>query len=140
MELIARSLSRLETLLAELRNLVRPEQIEQDPVVERFVMHTMELMVNRALDIAEAVSSGGGPAKNRSDRELFGVLVRGGWTSKEVARELTRMAGFCEMLAHDTEAVSPGGVRESLDRWLPVMATFAEEVRHRLPGGDDLTA
>jgi uncharacterized protein YutE (UPF0331/DUF86 family) len=68
-ELVEKKLAFLEARVRELRELARPELIDQDVREERFVAHTLQLAIQAALDVASHVVSDdalGEPSKTAS--------------------------------------------------------------------------
>jgi uncharacterized protein YutE (UPF0331/DUF86 family) len=53
--LIRKRLALIETCVAELRSLARPELIRSDVREERFVEHTLQIAIQAALDVASHV-------------------------------------------------------------------------------------
>ena len=56
-ELVAKKLAVIETAVAELRSLARPEMLRTDVREERFVEHTLQIAIQAALDVASHVVS-----------------------------------------------------------------------------------
>lgn len=42
----------------------------------------------------------------QSSRDVFNLLVRGGWIETSLAESLKRMVGFCNIAIHDYQAIS----------------------------------
>ncbi len=81
-ELLAKKLAFIETCVAELRRLARPEAIDTDIREERFVEHTLQLAIQAAQDVASHIVSDERLGEPRTNRELFDLLVRAGWLSE----------------------------------------------------------
>ena len=56
-ELLAKKLAFIETCVAELRRLARPEMIDTDIREERFVEHTLQIAIQAAQDVASHIVS-----------------------------------------------------------------------------------
>ena len=131
-DLVAKKLAEIETYVRELRSLSRLSRIEDDIKEERFVVHTLQLAIQAALDAASHVVSDerlGEPARNR---DLFDLLVRGGWLGADLAENLGRMVGFRNLLVHEYATVDLQIVRDVVERRLGDLLDFVSAVRERL--------
>jgi uncharacterized protein YutE (UPF0331/DUF86 family) len=131
-ELVRKKLAFIETCVADLRRLARPELIEQDLREERFVEHTLQLAIKAALDVASHIVSDdrlGEPANNRT---LFALLVRSGWVPQELAPVLGDMVGFRNILVHGYQAVDPAVVKQVVEDHLDDLLGFVAAVRRRI--------
>jgi uncharacterized protein YutE (UPF0331/DUF86 family) len=136
-ELLAKKIAFVETCIAELRRLARPEAMEEDIREERFVEHTLQLAIQAAQDVASHIVSDERLGEPRTNRELFDLLVRGGWLSADEAVPLGNMVGFRNILVHGYGEVDLAVVRDVLDNHLDDLLRFAETVRARLPESTD---
>ena len=132
-ELLAKKIAFVETCIAELRRLARPEAMEEDIREERFVEHTLQLAIQAAQDVASHIVSDERLGEPRTNRELFDLLVRGGWLSADEAVPLGNMVGFRNILVHGYGEVDLAVVRDVLDNHLDDLLRFASIVRARLP-------
>ena len=131
-ELVRKKLAFIETCVADLRRLARPEQIELDLREERFVEHTLQLAIQAALDVASHIVSDdrlGEPANNRA---LFLLLVQAGWLPAPLGPVLSDMVGFRNVLVHGYQAVDPAVVRQVVEHHLDDLLGFVAAVRRRL--------
>jgi uncharacterized protein YutE (UPF0331/DUF86 family) len=131
-DLVRKKLAFIETRVRELREMARPERMEHDVREERFVVHTLQLAIQAALDVASHVVSDlrlGEPATNR---ELFDLLERGGWIAPALAARLRDMAGFRNVVVHGYEVVDLAIVRDVLEHRLDDLVDFCGIVRGRL--------
>jgi uncharacterized protein YutE (UPF0331/DUF86 family) len=67
--LLEKKLAFIETCLAELRRLARPEAIEHDVKERRFIEHTLQICIQAVQDIASHIVSDqrlGEPATNQA--------------------------------------------------------------------------
>ena len=132
-ELVAKKLAFIETLVEELRTLSRPEEIAHDVREERFVEHTLQMAIQAALDVASHVVSDHRFGEPRSNRELFEILARRGWISERLLATLRRVVGFRNILVHGYERVHLDIVRGIVEDDLGDLLDFVEQVRSRLP-------
>ena len=129
--LVAKKLATIETLLADLRRLARPEQIAADVREERFVEHTLQLAIQAALDVSSHLVSDLRLGEPRSNRELFELLAKAGVLPMELSAPLQAMAGFRNILVHGYEEVDLAIVRDVLERHLVDLDRFVALVRGR---------
>ena len=136
-ELLAKKLAFIETCVAELRRLARPEMIETDIREERFVEHTLQIAIQSAQDVASHIVSDERLGEPRTNRELFDLLVRAGWLTESEAAPLGNLVGFRNILVHGYGDVDLRVVHDVLENHLDDLLHFAAIVRARLPEPDD---
>ncbi len=132
-ELLAKKIAFIETCVAELRRMARPEAMEDDIREERFIEHTLQLAIQAAQDVASHIVSDERLGEPRTNRELFDLLVRAGWITPSEAAPLGNMVGFRNILVHGYGDVDLAVVRDVLDNHLDDLLRFASIVRARLP-------
>ena len=130
--LVAKKLAQIETCLADLRRLARPEALEADVRERRFVEHTLQLAIQAALDVASHIVSDERLGEPATNRDLFDLLVKAGWLAADHAGTLKNMAGFRNILVHGYDDVDLGVVRSVLASHLDDLARFADTIRRRL--------
>lgn len=134
-ELLAKKLAALETYVGELRALGRVEDIAEDVVQQRFLLYTLQIAMQTALDAASHVVSDerlGEPVENR---DLFLILGRRGWIEHDLAHSLAQMVGLRNLLVHEYAKLDLEKVRKSLRDDLDDLLAFAEAIRRRLAAG-----
>ena len=136
-ELLAKRLAFIETCVAELRRLARPEMIASDIREERFVEHTLQVAIQAAQDVASHIVSDERLGEPRTNRELFDLLVRAGWLTDSEAAPLGNMIGFRNILVHGYGDIDLSVVQDVLENHLEDLLHFAAIVRGRLPEPDD---
>ncbi len=136
-ELLAKKLAFIETCVAELRRLARPEAIDTDIREERFVEHTLQLAIQAAQDVASHIVSDERLGEPRTNRELFDLLVRAGWLSQADAFPLGNLVGFRNILVHGYGDIDLSVVRDVLENHVDDLLRFAAIVRARLPAPDE---
>ena len=136
-ELIAKKLAFIETCVAELRRLARPDNIETDIREERFVEHTLQIAIQAAQDVASHIVSDERLGEPRTNRELFDLLVRAGWLTESEASSLSNMVGFRNILVHGYGDIDLSVVRDVVENHLDDLLHFAAIVRARLPEPED---
>ena len=94
LDLLAQKLVFIETCVQELRTLARPEEIQRDVREARFVLHTLQIAIQAALDVASHIVSDERLGEPETSRELFDRLAQHGWLSVDLAATMGRMAGF----------------------------------------------
>jgi uncharacterized protein YutE (UPF0331/DUF86 family) len=131
-ELLAKRLAALQSYVEQLRRFGKPEALETDVKEQRFVLHTLQLAMQSALDIASHIVSDewlGEPEKNQ---ELFWLLARGGWIDGRLAAALAGMSGMRNILVHEYLTVDLDKVRQVLRDDLDDLLDFAQAIRRRL--------
>ncbi len=131
-ELIAKQLAFVETMVADLRRLARPDVIETDLREERFVAHTLQMAAQAALDVASHIVSDERLGEPRTNRELFDLLERSGWLPVELAARMQAMAGFRNLVVHGYAKVDPRILRDIVLYRLDDLLGFVEGIRRRL--------
>ncbi len=63
-----------------MQTLAQPDKIRQDIRERRFVEHALQLAIQAALDIASHIVSDERLGEPRTNRELFDLLERNGWS------------------------------------------------------------
>lgn len=131
-EKVRKKLALIDSFVRELRVLARPEEIERDVREQRFVLHTLQLAIQAALDIASHIVADDQLGEPRQYRDLFLTLVEAGWLPRELTEPLTQMAGFRYIVVHGYEEVDLATVQRVLDRRLGDLTAFTASIRARL--------
>lgn len=131
-DLVEKKLARIETLLRQLRELANPGRIEEDVREERFVLHTLQLAIQGALDVASHIVSDDRLGEPANHRELFALLARGGWIEPVLADPLRQMTGFRNILVHEYDTVDLRIVRDILEHRLGDLDRYVAAIRGRL--------
>lgn len=131
-ELIAKQLAFVETMVADLRRLARPDAIATDLREERFVAHTLQMAAQAALDVASHIVSDERLGEPQTNRELFALLEASGWLSAELAARMQAMAGFHNLVVHGYAKVDPLILRDIVLNRLDDLLGFVEGIRRRL--------
>jgi uncharacterized protein YutE (UPF0331/DUF86 family) len=130
--LVAKKLALIESCLADLDRLARPDALATDVREQRFVEHTLQVAIQAALDVASHIVSDRRLGEPRTNRELFDLLERDGWLEAPLAATLRNMAGFRNVLVHGYDDVDLAVVRDVLGNRLGDLAAFIAAVRRRL--------
>lgn len=131
-DLVLKKLAFIETCVRELRTLARLDLIAQDVREERFVVHTLQLAVQAALDAASHIVSDQRLGEPETNRQLFDLLQRAGWLSASLTESLRDMAGFRNVVVHGYETVDLGIVRDVVQNRLQDLLAFVTSVRARV--------
>lgn len=130
--LVAKRAAFVETCVAELRRLARPELLESDVRERRFVEHTLQLAIQACLDITSHVVSEDRLGEARSNHELFTLIAAAGWLDAALAERLRAAAGFRNVLVHGYAEVDLAVVRRALSEGLDDLSAFVAAIRARL--------
>jgi len=106
--LVAKKLAFIETCVAQLRTMARPDQIATDVREERFVEHTLQLAIQAALDVASHIVSDERLGEPETSRDVFRLLGRAGLVPADLAGRLEQMAGFRNVVVHLYQEVDLG--------------------------------
>ena len=119
--------------MQELRTLARPADIVRDVREARFVLHTLQIAIQAAIDVASHIVSDEQLGEPETNRELFDRLAGHGWLPADLAATMARMAGFRNIVVHGYGDVSLEVVRDIVDHRLGDLLAFVAAVRTRLP-------
>jgi uncharacterized protein YutE (UPF0331/DUF86 family) len=128
-DLVAKKLALIETCVAELRSLARPEALRTDVRERRFVEHTLQVAIQAALDVASHIVSDDRLGEPETNRELFDLLARAGRIPPALAATLRDMAGFRNVIVHGYQDVDLGVVEDVLRNHLGDLLAFVAAVR-----------
>ncbi len=131
-ELLAKKLAFIETCVAEIRRLSDVDRMATDLREERFVIHTLQIAIQAALDIGSHIISDLRLGEPGSYRDVFQLLVKSGWLPAELAQSMRNMAGFRNVVVHGYEAVDSEVVREIVRARLDDLLLFASAIRAHL--------
>ena len=131
-ELIRKKLAVIERCLTELRALAQPERLASDVREERFVLHTLQIAIQAALDVASHIVSDAHLGEPRTNRELFERLTHAGLVNETLGTKLGAMAGFRNLLVHGYDDVDLNIVRDVLEHHLVDLDAFIAAVRAKL--------
>jgi uncharacterized protein YutE (UPF0331/DUF86 family) len=132
-DLIAQKLAFIETCVQELRTLARPAEMRHDVREARFVLHTLQIAIQAALDVASHIVSDERLGEPESRRELFDRLAGHGWLSTALADTMGRMTGFRNIVVHGYGGVNLEIARDIVERRLGDLLAFTAAIRARLP-------
>jgi uncharacterized protein YutE (UPF0331/DUF86 family) len=130
-DLVAKRLALIETCVAQLRSLARPEALRTDVREERFVEHTLQVAIQAALDGESHIVSDDRLGEPETNRELFDLLARAGRIPPALAATLRDMAGFRNVMVHGYQDVDLGVVEDVLRNHLGDLLAFVAAIRGR---------
>jgi uncharacterized protein YutE (UPF0331/DUF86 family) len=133
-DLVLKRLAFIETCVSELRTLARLDLLEHDVREERFIVHTLQLAVQAALDAASHIVSDERLGEPETNRQLFDLLHKGGWLPASLTAALRDMAGFRNVVVHGYETVDLRIVADVVVNRLDDLLAFVAAVRARLRG------
>jgi uncharacterized protein YutE (UPF0331/DUF86 family) len=131
-ELVAKRLAFIETCVRELREIARPELITTDVREERFIIHTLQLAIQAALDVASHIVADERLGEPENNAQLFRLLVINHWLPETLGDSLRAMAGFRNVLVHGYQSVDKSLVRDVVEHRLDDLLTFVSAIRVRL--------
>lgn len=131
-DLLEKKLGFIESCVRELRELSRPEHIEDDVREERFTAHTLQIAIQATLDVASHIVSDGRLGEPATNRELFDLLSKNNWLSSELAATMYSMVGFRNIVVHGYQTVDPQILRDIVENRLDDLLAFTSTIKTRL--------
>jgi uncharacterized protein YutE (UPF0331/DUF86 family) len=125
-------LSFVESCVADLRRLARPERIEHDLREERFIEHTLQIAMQAALDVASRIAADQGLGAHTGGRGLFALLVEADWVEAELGVALDELAEVRDMLVYDYLSIDIRRVQWCLEHHVHDLVAYVAAVRRRL--------
>lgn len=127
-DLLLKKAAFIRSCLRELREMGQLAQIRSDLREERFVVHTLQLACQAALDLASHVVSDQALGEPQTNRELFALLQQAGLIDADLAASMARLAGFRNVIVHGYERVSLDVVEDVVRHRLGDLETFADQM------------
>ena len=134
-ELISKKAGLIDAYVNDLRTLGRPKDIRTDLREQRFVLHTLQLAAQAALDIASHIVSDDNLGEPATNRELFALLARHNWIDAALADKLETMVGFRNVLVHNYLGVDVEQALIAYEQNVPVLRSAVEQLLAEL--GDE---
>ena len=128
-DLVLKKLAFIETCVQQLHDLARLDDIDTDVREERFVVHTMQLAAQAALDVASHIVSDRKLGEPTTNRELFDLLYAAGWITSDCAQVMGRLAGFRNLVVHGYERVNLGIVKDVVRHRLTDLLAYCAAIR-----------
>jgi len=132
-DLVRKKLAQIETYVAELRRLARPDELGRDLREERFIEHTLQLAIQAAIDVASHIVSDDRLGEPQTNRDLFALLARRGYLTEAQQTTLGNMAGFRNVLVHGYDDVDLAIVRDVVTNRLGDLIAFVRAIGAILP-------
>ena len=111
LETIERRLARLEEASG-----VPLERYREDRDLQDIVERNFELAIQAAIDLGLHLLADEPHSLPDTNRQVFAALAREKFLEDELAADLSRMAGFRNVLAHEYAEILPELVHRNLDR------------------------
>lgn len=131
-DLVYKKLAFIETCIAELRSLARLDAIDDDIREERFVVHTLQLAAQAAIDVASHIVSDERLGEPRTNAELFDLLHRAQWIDRDLSRSMRNLAGFRNVVVRGYEDVALEIVKDIVRNRLVDLVDYVAAVRRRM--------
>lgn len=93
------------------------------------VLHAMLVSIQSSIDIATEIIGMKGLRRPASYRDTFGILAEEGILSLDLARPLSDLAGFRNVLVHIYWDLDLAQVYGILQRDLPLLQEFSSEMK-----------
>jgi len=131
-DLILKKLAFIETCVQDLQSKSNPQLISSDVREERFVVHTLQLAIQSALDIASHIVSDNRYGEPNTNRELFDLLERNQWLPNDLTERMRNMAGFRNIVVHGYEKLDLAIVRDIVENQLGDLLDYVANIRSKL--------
>ncbi|HNS82552.1 MAG TPA: DUF86 domain-containing protein [Methanolinea sp.] len=105
------------------------EEFVREKDVRYMVCHALLLAIQSTIDIATAIAVMKTPKRPDTYRETFLVLGRSSIIPEEIARELSTLAGFRNLLVHEYTALDNGRVYRILQGDWQTLVAFRDIIR-----------
>ncbi len=112
-------------------------KVEQDTDVQYMICHAMLLSIQAAVDIATGIAVTKTPRRPDTYRETFLVLGRFRVIPEDLAQEMSRLAGFRNILVHEYTTLDLQRVYRVLQDDLPSMNAFRKFAREFVKENND---
>lgn len=131
LDVIEEKLERIESYVAELRQLSEPQKIAYDVREERFVEFTLQIAIQAMLQVASLIVADDRNEEPQTVEELFEILARDGWVREGLVAKLRSLAGLYESLVQDYENVDLNVVRDVAENRLDGLLEFVTQIQSR---------
>jgi len=105
------------------------EQLKSDRDTRNMVLHAMLVSIQSSIDIATEIIAKKGLRRPASYRDTFGILSEAGILSLDLARTLSDLASFRNVLVHTYWDLDLVQVYSILQRDLPLLQKFLSEMK-----------
>lgn len=133
-DLLRRRLDLVESTIADLRRLARPEQIETDLRERRFIERTLQVAIQSAIDAAAHVVASERLGAPKGAFESIELLAQASWIDARLLDVMRRIVGFRNVLVHGYADVDLRVVQDVVAHRLDDLLAFASALRKRLEG------
>ncbi len=130
-DVIEEKLARIESYVAELRQLSEPKKIAYDVREERFVEYTLQIAIQAMLHVASLIVAEDRSEEPQTIDGLFEILARDGWVREDLVAPLRSLIGLYESLVQDYENVDLNVVRDAVENRLEALVEFVAQVQSR---------
>lgn len=131
-DLVLKKLAFIETCVSDLRRKADINAIRIDVREERFVVHTLQMAIQAALDSASHIVSAYRLGEPNTNRELFDLLARDQWITASQNAVMGNMAGFRNIVVHGYETVDLAIVHRIVTNHLDDLLDYAASIRTRI--------
>jgi uncharacterized protein YutE (UPF0331/DUF86 family) len=107
------------------------EDLIRDKRDRRYLERTLQLAIEACLDIGSHLIAELRFREPEDNRDIFRILVENGILGPEKRDDLTRMAGFRNVLVHDYARLDPAKLHWAVSHGLADLRYFAREIKDR---------
>ena len=135
LDLVLKKLAFIETCVRDLRTKANIAVLASDVREERFVIHTLQLAIQAALDSASHIVSDYRLGEPNTNRELFDLLTKDQWITPSQNVIMGNMAGFRNIIVHGYEVVDLKIVHNIVTSHLDDLLGYVNSIRNRIKSG-----
>lgn len=127
-DLVGKRLAFIETSVRRLRS-VPLELFAKDPREQAYALYTLQMAIQAAIDVALHIVSDERAGEPKSYADAFLLLAQTDVIPHDLARQLKRMAGMRNVIAHVYIDIDLGEVRDALENRLDDLLSFVATIR-----------
>ncbi len=131
-EQVPEILERLSTYLHEIRTLGRPERIEVDLRDQRFLLHTLLIAIQAAMDAASHLVTRELLGEPEASQDLLLLLGQRGWLSAELTASLVELVQLRYRIVYEYSSLDLGEIHRVIEEDLNDLETFIREIQSGL--------
>lgn len=135
LDLVLKKLAFIETCVHDLRTKANIAALASDVREERFVIHTLQLAIQAALDSASHIVSDYRLGEPNTNRELFDLLTKDKWITPSQNVIMGNLASFCNIIVHGYEVVDLKIVHNIVTTHLDDLLGYVNSIRNRIKSG-----
>jgi uncharacterized protein YutE (UPF0331/DUF86 family) len=127
-DLVGKRLAIIDDMVASLRR-ADLSRLQQDEREQRFVLHTLQIAIQAAIDVALHLVSEDRAGEPKSYGDAFILLARRDMIPFDLAKKLEGMAGMRNVIVHVYADVDLERIRRAVEHDLSDLLSFVAAIR-----------